>query len=85
MSSQLDKLESLLASLAYNSMFVEEKFKVVEDIREIYITLDKKDKNSINLWLNGRYKKFLELLSRYNNNIHDRISFVNASFRWSMA
>ena len=84
MSSPLDKLESLLASLAYNSMFVEEKFKVVEDIREIYITLDKKDKNSINLWLNGRYKKFLELLSRYNNNIHDRISFVNASFRWGI-
>jgi hypothetical protein len=85
MNSQLDKLEFLLASLAYNSLFIEEKFKVIEDIRKLYIRLDKEDKNSINLWLNGRYKKFLELLIRYNNNIHDRISFVNASFRWGIS
>jgi len=84
MSNQLDKLEALLASLAYNSLFPEEKYKLIEDIRKIYISLNKQDRHSIHIWLNGRYKKFLELLSRYNNNIHDRISFINSSFRWGI-
>ena len=77
-------LESSLATLISPSMFVEEKYKLLEDIKKHYLSLDEKERAKINSWLNGRYKRFLELLLKYDKNIHNLIDFVNYSFRWGI-
>jgi hypothetical protein len=81
---KLSLLESSLAGLIAPSMFVDEKYKLLEDIKKQYLDLDEKDKYQINSWLNGRYKHFLELLLKYDKNIHNLIDFVNYSFRWGV-
>jgi hypothetical protein len=82
--SKISILESSLASLMAPSLFVEEKYKLIENIRETYISLDEKEKKHIDVWLNGRYKRFLELLSKYDKNLHNLIDFINYSFRWGI-
>ncbi len=78
-------LEGLLATLVAPSLFVEEKHQLLEDIKKVYLSLDEQEKKQIVSWLNGRYKRFLELLLKYENNIHNLVDFVNYSFRWGIA
>lgn len=78
-------LQSSLATLNTSTLFVEEKYKLIESIKEQYNKLDTKNKKTINKWLNGRYKIFLEKLIKYDKNIHNTIDFVNYSFRWGIS
>ena len=78
-------LQSSLATLNTSSLFVEEKYKLIESIKEQYNRLDTANKKTINEWLNGRYKNFLEKLIKYDKNIHNTVDFVNYSFRWGIS
>jgi len=78
-------LQSSLATLISPTLFVDEKHKLIEEIKERYSNLDKESRYTIESWLNGRYKTFLEKLLRYDKNIHNVVDFINYAFRWGVA
>jgi len=79
------QLQASLASLMALGLFVEEKQRLIDSIREQYMCLEHEDKMAIDGWLDGRYKTFLEKLITYDKNIHNVVDLVNYCFRWGLS
>ncbi|CAA6819742.1 MAG: Unknown protein [uncultured Sulfurovum sp.] len=79
--NQIEFLKKSLARLVPSGLFPEEKLLLINEIRTVYISLNTKDKDYIENWLEGRYKEFLLQLSIYNTTLHNYVKFINFSFR----
>jgi len=81
LTDQVQFLKSSLATLVPTGIFPEEKKSLLEEIRFIYISLNKEQKDHLDTWLDSRYKEFLSLLVSYNKNIHNYVKFISFAFR----
>jgi hypothetical protein len=80
----IKQIKYKLGYLRTNSLCVEEKNALINDIRELYSTLSQEQKYKLENWLNGRYRKFFNYLAVYQDNHHKRVDFSYDIFRWGI-
>ena len=78
----LKRCKNLLALLATNSLLIDEKNKLIEEIYTLFRSLNSLEQEKLNSWLEGRYRKFLAYILKYKNSLHSRIDFAYDIFRW---
>ena len=71
-----------LAELRKSSLYIEDKVDIINQIYTEYTTLSSDEKNSLNNWLEGRYKKVLHYITNYQQSVNVRIDFAYDIFRW---
>ena len=71
-----------MAELRKSSLYIEDKVDIINQIYTEYTTLSSDEKNSLNNWLEGRYKKVLHYITNYQQSVNVRIDFAYDIFRW---
>jgi hypothetical protein len=78
----IENIKSILSGLIVNNTYVKEKALQIKEISIRYSLLGNTDKEILDSWLDGRYKKVLKYIEKYQKNPHDRIDFAYDIFRW---